>query len=118
MRLKSGNEKRSKSGKELAVAAPMTAKAAKDTAIASTRPEGPSSTASGCMPPMSGVSATCVPYVSIQSQDLSSPPISNKKEPSRELSSDDSPAIAHPNRLKSWAYMVNDQLFSTHHASR
>ena len=78
-RLKSGKEKRSKSGKELAVAAPMTAKAAKDTAIASTRFEAPSSAASGWLPPMSDVSATCVPYVSIQSQDFSSPPISTTR---------------------------------------
>jgi hypothetical protein len=74
MRLKSGKEMRLKSGKELAVAALMTTKAAKDTAIASTRLEGPSSAASGWLPPLSSVSATCVPYVSTQSQD-SSPPI-------------------------------------------
>jgi hypothetical protein len=69
----------------------MTAKAAKDTAIAGTRFEAPGSVISGCLPPWSGVSATCVPL--------------------RGRSSNDSRAIAHPNRLKSWAYMVNDRLF-------
>jgi len=90
MRLKSGKEIRLKSGKELAVAALMTTKAAKDTDIASTRLEGPSSAASGWLPPSSGVLATCVPYVSTQPQDFLAADRQNKKEPSRGRSSDDS----------------------------
>jgi hypothetical protein len=80
-KLKFGMEKRLKSGKELAVAAPMMAKADKDTIIAGTRREAPCCAASGCLSPcvsLSAVSATCVPYVSAQSQDFSSPPISKK----------------------------------------
>jgi hypothetical protein len=98
--LKFGKEKL-KLGKELAVAAPMTARAAKDTAIAGTRLEAPCCAASGGLSPcdsFSGVSATCVPYVLAQSQDFSSPSISKtKKGPSRGRSSDDLRAIAHPN---------------------
>src|ERR1700679_39794 len=100
MRLKSGKEKRLESGKELAVAAPIMAKAAKDTAIAGPRFEAPGSAASG-LPPVSGVSATCVPYVST-SQDFSSPPISKTRR-SRHLgrsrlrrSGSDSRAMALP----------------------
>jgi hypothetical protein len=80
--LKFGQEKPLKFGKALAVAAPMTAKADKDTTIASTRLEAPCCAASGCLSPcvsLSGVSATCVPYVSAPSQDFSSPPISKQK---------------------------------------
>jgi hypothetical protein len=114
-RLKSGIEKRLKSGKELAVAAPMIAKADKDTTIAGTRREAPRGAASGCLSPcvsLSGVSATCVPYVSAQSQDFSSPPISKTK--SRHMD-DPATALARlPTQIpiKSWAYMVNDQLYS------
>jgi hypothetical protein len=71
-----------KFGKELAVAAPMTAKADKDTTIAGTRLEAPCRAASGCLSPcvsLSGVSATYVPYVSAQSRDFSSPPIRKTK---------------------------------------
>ena len=70
---KFGKEKRSRFGKELAVAAPMTARANKDTIIAGTRLEAPCCAASGSLSPcvsLSGVSATCVPYVSAQSQDF------------------------------------------------
>jgi hypothetical protein len=80
--LKFGKEKLLKFGKELAVAAPMTAKADKDTTIAGTRLEAPWCAASGCLSPwfsLSGVSATCVPYVSAQSQDFSSPPTRKTK---------------------------------------
>jgi hypothetical protein len=115
-RLKCGKEKRLKFGKALAAAAPMTAKADKDTNIAGTRLEAPCCVASGCLSPcvsLSGVSATCVPYVSAQSQDFSSPPISKTKK-SRRV---DDPATTLARspvqvRLKSWTYMVNDQLFS------
>jgi hypothetical protein len=94
----------------------MTAKADKDTTIAGTRLEAPRCAASGCLSPcvsLSGVSATCVPYVSAQSQDFSSPPIRKTKRAvawtiQRRLSRDCHNQI----RLKSWAYMVNDQLFS------
>src|SRR5712664_1893176 len=82
-RLKSGKEKRSKLDKELAVAAPMTAKAAKDTAITGTRFEASCCAASGCLSPcvsLSGASATCVPYVSAQSQDSSPSPVSKTKK--------------------------------------
>jgi hypothetical protein len=82
-RLKSGREK---FGKELAVAAPMMAKADKATNIAGTRLEAPCCAASGCLSPcvsLSGVSATCVPYVSPQSQDFSSPPIGKTKKSRR-----------------------------------
>jgi hypothetical protein len=112
MRLKSGKEKRLKSGKELAVAAPITTKAAKDTAIAGTRFEAPSSAASGCLSPWSGVSATRVPYrITPVARFFLAADQQNKKEPLRGRSSGDPRVIAHPNRLKSWAYMVNDQLF-------
>ena len=93
----------------------MTAKAAKATAIAGTRLEAPCSAASGCLSPcvsLSGVSATCVPYVSAQSQDFSSPPISKTKK-SRRVDDPATTLARLPTqiRLKSWAYMVNDQLF-------
>ena len=61
---KLGSDKRSKLGKELAVAAPMTARADNDTIVAVTRLEGPGGASSGCLSPcvsLSGVSATCVP---------------------------------------------------------
>jgi hypothetical protein len=80
--LKSGNEKPPKLGKELAVTAPMTAKAARDTAITGTRLEATCRAASGCLSPcvsLSGASATCVPYVSARSQDSSPSPVSKKK---------------------------------------
>jgi hypothetical protein len=96
--LKSGKEKRFKLGKELAVAAPMTAKAAKDTAIAGTRLEATCCAAAGCLSPCVSLfraSATCVPYGSAQSLD-SSPSLVGKKVP-RGRSSKDSRAIAHPN---------------------
>jgi hypothetical protein len=51
----------------------------------------------------------CVPYVSAQSQDFLAADQENKQEPSRGRSSDDSRAIATQIRLKSSAYMVNDQ---------
>src|ERR1700738_5200094 len=60
----------------------MTAKADKDTTIAGTRLEAACCAASGCLSPcvsLSGVSATCVPYVSAQSQDFFSPPIRKTK---------------------------------------
>jgi len=84
--LKSGKEKRPKLGKELAVAAPMTAKAAKDTAITGTRLEASCCAASGCLSPcvsLSGASATCIPYVSAQSQDSSPSPVSKTKKSRR-----------------------------------
>src|SRR3981189_1194260 len=64
------------------MAAPTTAKADKDTTIAGTRPEALCCAASGCLSPcvsLSGVSATCVPYVLAHSQDFSSPPIRKAK---------------------------------------
>jgi hypothetical protein len=64
----------------------MMAKADKDTTIAGTRLEAPCCGASGCFSPcgsLSGVSATCVPYVSAQSQEFSSPPISKTKKSRR-----------------------------------
>jgi hypothetical protein len=105
-----------KLGKELAVAAPMTAKAAKDTIITGTRLEAFCGAASGCLAPsvaLSGVSATCVPYVSAQSQDSSSPPISKTKK-SRRVD-DPAPTRARlPTQIwhKPWASMVNDPLFA------
>src|ERR1700694_1931386 len=51
----------------------MMAKADKDATIAGTRPEGFCTAASGGLSPwvsLSGVSATCVPYVPAQSQDF------------------------------------------------
>src|SRR5712672_1210547 len=81
-KLKFGRESRLKFGKALAVAAPTTARAAKDTIIAGTRLEGPCCASSGgfasCVA-LSGVSATCVPYVSARSQDFPSPPIRKQK---------------------------------------
>jgi hypothetical protein len=64
----------------------MMAKADKDTTIAGTRLEAPCGAASGGLSPgvsLSGVSATCVPYVSAQSQDFSSPPISKTSKSRR-----------------------------------
>jgi hypothetical protein len=75
----------------------MTAKADKDTTIAGIRLEAPCCAASGCLSPsvaLSGVSATCVPYVSAQSQDFPRRRSAKQKKPSRGRSSD---AIAHPN---------------------
>src|SRR5947208_4890081 len=75
----------------------MTANADKDTTIAGTRLEAPSCTTSGCLSPcvsLSGVSATCIPYVSAQSQDFLRRRSAKQKEPSRGQSSDDSRAIA------------------------
>src|SRR5450631_4690942 len=78
-KLKLGNAKRLKFGKALAVTAPTMARAANDTMIAGTRLEGPCGGASGdllsCVA-LSGASATCVPYVSAQSQAF--PPPSKK----------------------------------------
>jgi hypothetical protein len=104
-----------KFGKELAVAAPMTAKADKDTTIAGTRLEARCCAASGCLSScvsLSGASATCVPYVSAQSQDFLAADQKNKK--SRRVDDPATTPARLPNqiRLKSWAYMVNDQLFS------
>jgi hypothetical protein len=48
-RLKSGREKPPKLGKKLAVAAPMTARAARDTAITGTRLKATCGAASGCL---------------------------------------------------------------------
>jgi hypothetical protein len=59
--LKSGKEKPPKPGKELAVAAPMTARAASDTAITGTRFDAACGAASGCLSPcvsLSGASVT------------------------------------------------------------
>jgi hypothetical protein len=80
-RLKSGKEKWLKFGKALAVAAPMTANANRHTTIARTRLEAPCSASGGLSPcvPLSGVSATCVPYVSARSRDFPSPPIRKTK---------------------------------------
>ena len=76
------------------MAAPMTARAAKDTAIAGTRLDAPSRAASGCLSPcvaLSGVSATCVPYVvSPVARFFPAADQQNKKEPSRGRCSDDS----------------------------
>jgi hypothetical protein len=86
-RLKLGKDKRFKFGKALAVAAPMTAKAEKDTNIALTRLEAACFAASGCLSPgvsLSGVSATCVPYESARLKDFSQPPISKQKMSRRE----------------------------------
>src|SRR5258708_5632939 len=94
----------------------MTTKADKDTPIAGTRLEAPCRAASGCLSPcasLSGVSVTCVPHVSAQSQDFSSPPIRKTKK-SRRMDDPATTLARLPTqiRLKSWAYMVNDQLFS------
>jgi hypothetical protein len=80
---KFGKEKRLKFGKKFAVAAPMTARANKDTTIAGTRLETACGAGSGCLSPwvsLSGVSATCVPYVSGQSQDFSLAAVSKTKK--------------------------------------
>jgi hypothetical protein len=94
------NEKRSRLGKELAVAAPMTAKADKDTTIAGSRLDAPCGGASGGLSPcvsLSGVSATCVPLrVSPLARFLLAADQQHKKEPSRGRSGDDSRAIAPP----------------------
>jgi hypothetical protein len=116
--LKFGKEKLLKFGKELAVAAPMTAKADKDTTIAGTRLEAPCCAASGCLSPcvsLSGVSATCVPYVSAhQPSRKIFPRRDQKNKKSRRVDDPATTPARLPNqiRLKSWAYMVNDQLFS------
>jgi hypothetical protein len=60
----------------------MTAKADKDTTIAGTRREARCGAASGGLSPcvsLSGVSATCVPHVSAQSQDFLAADQQNKK---------------------------------------
>src|SRR4051812_27649060 len=60
---KLGQETLAEFGRELAVAAPMMASAARDTSVAVTRVEAPCGTASGCpssSTSLSGVSATCV----------------------------------------------------------
>src|SRR5260221_7959329 len=93
----------------------MTAKADKDTTIAGTRLEAHCCAASGCLSPcvsLSGVSATRVPYVSAWLQDFSSPISETKK--SRRVDDPVTTLARLPTqrRLKSWAYMVNDQLFS------
>src|SRR6478672_2877029 len=75
--LKFGNDRRLRFGKELAVAAPMMAKADKDAIITGIRFEATCGAASGCLSPcvsLSGASVTCVPYVSAPSQDFSSQP--------------------------------------------
>jgi hypothetical protein len=111
------NEKRSRLGKELAVAAPMTANADKDTTIAGIRLEAACCGASGGLSPcvsLSGVSATCVPLrVSPIARFLLAADQQHKKRAvawtiRRRLSRDCPTQI----RLKSWAYMVNDQLLS------
>jgi hypothetical protein len=92
-----------KFGKELAVAAPMTAKAAKDTAIAGTRLEATCCAASGCLSPcvfLSGVSATCVPYVSAQSQDFPHCRSAKQSKSHRVNDRDDSRATAPKSSLK------------------
>ena len=71
--LKLGKAKRLRFGKALAVAPPTIARAANDTMIAGTRLEGACGGTSGgllsCVA-LSGVSVTCVPHVSAQSQNL------------------------------------------------
>ncbi|MBR1225317.1 MULTISPECIES: hypothetical protein [unclassified Bradyrhizobium] len=65
--MKTGIEKPPKLGKELAVAAPMMAMAASETANFGTGLEATRGAASGCLSPcvsLPGASATCVPYVS------------------------------------------------------
>jgi hypothetical protein len=67
-----GNENWWKIDEKFAMAAPVTARAANDTTIAGTRLEAPRGAASGCLSPwvsFSGVSVTCVPYVSACSQN-------------------------------------------------
>lgn len=68
---KFGKEKRSEFGKKFAVAAPITAKVARATTVAVTRPEGPCSVALGgfsaCFS-LCAASATCVPYMSARLQ--------------------------------------------------
>ncbi len=74
------------------MAAPMTAKADKDTTIAGTRLEALCCAASGCLSPcvsLSGVSATCVPYVSADQKSKKSRRVDDPR--------DDSRAIAQPN---------------------
>jgi len=98
------------------VAAPMTAKADKDTTIAGTRLEAPCCAASGCLSPcvsLSGVSATCVPLrVSPVARFFLAADQKNKK--SRRVDDPATTLARLPNQiqLKSWACMVNDQLFS------
>ena len=79
------------------MAAPMTAKAAKDTAIAGTRLEATCCATLGCLftcVSLSRASATCVPYGSAQSHDSSPSPVSKKE--SRGRSSNDSRASRPP----------------------
>ena len=80
--MKSGREKPPKRGKELAVAAPMTAMAARNTAITVVRLEVTCGDASGCLSPcvaLSAASVTCVSYVSAQSGDSSHRRSTNKR---------------------------------------
>ena len=112
--LKSGREKPPKLGKELAVAAPMTVRAARYTAITDTWLEATFGAASGCLPPcvsLPGASVTCVPYVSAQSRDSS-----HRRSAKQNSHRGDKPTMARARlpariRLKSWARMVNDRLF-------
>ncbi len=111
--LKSSRGMPAKPGKELAAAAPMTTRAARDTAITGARLWANCGAASGCLSPcvlLSGASVTCGPYVSAQSRASS-----HRRAPKQA-------AIAVTNqqwlarwptriRLKSWARMVNDRLF-------
>jgi hypothetical protein len=114
-RLKSGKENRStlgkeiclrssrgmpaKPGKELAAAAPMTTRAASDTAITGARLWANCGAASGCLSAcvlLSGASVTCGPHVSAQSRDSS-----HRRSTKRESRPGDKPAmaraLAHPN---------------------
>jgi hypothetical protein len=112
--LKSGREKLPKLGKELAVAAPMTVRAAMYRAITDTWLGAAFGAASGCLPPcvsLPGASVTCVPYVSAQSRDCS-----HRRSAKQKRHRGDKPAMARARlptriRLKSWARMVNDRLF-------
>ena len=95
-----GNENWWKIGEKLAMAAPVTARAAKDTTIAGTRLEAPFGAASGCLlscVSFPGVSVTCVPYVSACSQNPP-PPISKTGNNRRaDDPGDEARANAHPN---------------------
>jgi hypothetical protein len=101
--LKSGKEKPPKLGKELAVAAPMTARAARDTAITGTRLEATCCANPGCLSPcvsLSGSSVTCVPYVSAQSHDSSHRRSAKQKSHRGDKPANGSRAFAHLNSVQ------------------
>jgi hypothetical protein len=95
------------------VAAPMTARAARDTAIAGTRLEAICGATSGASSPcvsLSGASVTCVPHIAAQSRDSSH----RRSAKQRAIAVTNQQWLARlPTRirLKSWARMVNDRLF-------